>query len=110
LAGRDAHAGLQPHLGAGLEPTDRLDQLKPGAHRPLGIVLVRFRPAEVGEHPVAQELGKVSLEPADDIRAGRLIAPHHLAQILGIEPRRQLGRADEVAEQHGQLAALGSAR
>jgi hypothetical protein len=32
------------------------------------------------------------------------------AHVLGIEPRRHRGRADEVAEHHGQLAALGGVR
>ena len=33
-----------------------------------------------------------------------------LAHVLGIEPRRHRGRADEVAEHHGELAALGGVR
>ena len=32
------------------------------------------------------------------------------AQLLGVEPRRQLRRADQIAEQHRQLTALGFAR
>ena len=40
----------------------------------------------------------------------RVVGAHHLAQVLGIEPRRQLGRADQVAEQHGQLPPLGLER
>ena len=38
-----------------------------------------------------------------------LIATDQLAQILRIEAARQLGRADEIAEQHRQLAPLGVA-
>ena len=36
-----------------------------------------------------------------------LIAADDLAQILGIEPGRERGRADEVAEHHAERAALG---
>jgi hypothetical protein len=35
--------------------------------------------------------------------------PSH-AQVLGIEPRRQLGRADEVAEHYRELTAFGLRR
>ncbi len=54
---------------AGRSRADRLDQLQPGAHRPLGIVLVRLRPAEVGEHAVAHVLGDVAVEAADHLGA-----------------------------------------
>jgi len=32
-----------------------------------------------------------------------------LAQILGIEPRREFGRANQIAEHHRQLPSLGLA-
>ena len=32
------------------------------------------------------------------------------AHVLGIEPRRQRGRADEIAEHHRELPALGGVR
>ena len=37
-----------------------------------------------------------------------MIRGDDLAQILGIEARRKLGRADQIAEHHRQLPALGS--
>jgi hypothetical protein len=107
LASRDAHARPEARLRQRGQAAHALDQLKSGAHRPLSIVLVGLRPAEVGEHAIAQELGDVPFEPADDLRAGRLICPHDVAQVLGVEPGGELGRADQVAEQHGQLAAFG---
>jgi hypothetical protein len=39
-----------------------------------------------------------------------LVAGDDRPHVLRIEPRRQFGRADEVAEHHGQLTALGLAR
>ena len=38
-----------------------------------------------------------------------MICGDDLAQILGIEPRRERGRADQVAEHHRQLPAFGIA-
>ena len=42
-----------------------------------------------------------------EIGAATVIGADDLAHVLGIEPRRQRGRADEVAEHHRELAALG---
>jgi hypothetical protein len=39
------------------EPADRVDHGKPGPHRPLRIVLMRLRIAEIDQHPVAHVLG-----------------------------------------------------
>ncbi len=36
-----------------------------------------------------------------------MIGADDLAHVLGIEPRRHRGRTDEIAEHHGELAALG---
>ena len=64
-AGRDADPRRERHARAAwLEPRHRLDQLEPGAHRPLGVVLVRLRPAEVGEHAIAHVLGDVAAPSA----------------------------------------------
>ena len=78
-----------------------------GPHRPLGLVLVRLRPAEIGEHAVAHVLGDVAAPALDHLGAAVLIRADHLAHVLGIEPRRKLGRADQVDEQHRQLPPLG---
>jgi len=50
-------ARLHRHVRGGLEARDRLKDGEPGKDRPLGIVLVRDRIAEIGENPVAQILG-----------------------------------------------------
>ena len=52
-----------------------------GTDRPLGGVLVRLGPAEVGEHAVAHVLGDVPLEAADLAPATAvLVGPENLAQ------------------------------
>ena len=92
------------------QPGDRLGDGEPGPDRPLGIVLVRLGPAEIGEHPVAHELGDVAL-PAQHLARDRiLVGAQDLAHLLGIEPRREHGRADEVDEHDRELAALGLER
>ena len=55
---------------------------------------------------IVEELGDMSLVARDRARHRVLLAHHHLAQVLRIELTRQLGGADQIAEHHGQLAAL----
>jgi hypothetical protein len=91
----------------GLQSRDLFDQGQPSAHGPLGIVFVRLRPAEIGEHAIAQILGDVTFEPLGHGGGAALVRAYDAAQVLGVEPRRQLGRTDQVTEQHGQLPSLG---
>jgi len=44
--------------------------------------------------------------PHDDLGHRVVIAPQQLAQMFGIVPARQLGRADEIAKQYGELTPL----
>ena len=44
------------------KPGHRLDERQPGAHRALGIVLVRLRIAEIDEDAVAHVLGDEAAE------------------------------------------------
>ena len=89
------------------EAADRLDHRQPGAHRPLGIVLMRLRIAEIDQHPVAHVFGDKAVEAADRLGDGAVIGADQLAQILRVNARRERGRADEVAEHHRQLPAFG---
>ncbi len=74
--------------------------------RPRRVVLVRAGKAEVGEYPIAKELGDKAVIARHDARTGVLIGADDLAHVLGIEPRRQGGRTDEIAEHDGELAPL----
>jgi hypothetical protein len=87
----------------------RLDQGEPGAHCPLGVVLVRPGPAKTHNDPVAQVLQHMSLEALDHFCGAAMVRAHDLAQVLGIEPRRKFGRAHQVAKQYRQLSPLGLA-
>ena len=103
-AGRDPDPYLQA-LGDGrAQSPDRLGQLQPRAHRPFGAVLVRFRIAEIDRHPVAREFGDVALPMLDHLGAAVLEFAHERAHVLRVQPGRELGRGDDVAEQNGQLA------
>ena len=97
-APRARSARSRPHRRRGRET---------GPDGPLGGILVRPRPAKEGEHAVAHELGDVPAE-AGDLGGDRvLVGREDLAHLLGVEPRRERRRADQVGEHHGQLPALG---
>ena len=101
-------------------PTRAASGLPPGAVRPagrgcggetcanraLGVVLVRLRPAEIGEHAVAHQLGDSALVAGDLARHRLLVGENDLAHVLRVEPLRQLGRADEIDEHDGELPPL----
>ena len=86
---------------------DRVDDRQAGAHRPLGIVLMRFAASRNrSSTPSPMYLAMKPSKLADRRRRQRVVGADDLAQILGIEPRRQRGRADQIAEHHGELPAL----
>ena len=87
--GGDPDARLQLD-GFDIEATDRVDHAQPRPDRPLGIVLVRSRIAEIDQHAVAHVLGDKAVEAPTTLGNGAVIGGDDLAQILGIEPR---GRA-----------------
>ena len=93
--------------GFDIEAADRVDCAQPCSHRPLGVVLMRLRIAEIDQHAVAHVPGNEAVEPRDHLGDRTMICRDHLTQILGVQPRREWGRADQVAEHHGQLPALG---
>jgi hypothetical protein len=104
--GGDADARLQLD-GFDIEANDGLDQTEPCSDRAFGIVLMRPRVPEINEHAVAHIFGDEAVEASDDTGDRAMIGADDLAQILGIEPRRQRGRADEIAEHHRELPAFG---
>ena len=103
--GRNADTGLQGSVR--LQSAHRRDQLQPRTHRPLGVVLVRLRIAEVDEHAVAHVLRHEPAEAAHGLGDALLIGRNDLAQVLGVHARGECRRADEVREHHRDLAALG---
>ena len=103
-AGYGADTGLQG--GVRLYLTDGTNQLQPGPHRPLGVILVSLRIAEISERAIAQIFGDESVKPVDSLRNAFLIGRDDLAQILRVHTRRECCRTDKVREHHRDLAAL----
>ena len=63
-----------------------------------GIIFVRLGIAEINEHTVAHAFRNKSGKAAHRIGDAAMIGAHDLAQILGIEARRQRRRADQIAK------------
>ncbi len=112
-------SGVQPDAGLerDAEPLavvlvhghELVDDPKAGVHGPLGIVLVRARVAEVGDHTVAEILGGVSVEALDGAHAHVLVGAQDVAPVLGVERAGERRRVDQVAEQHGHVPFLPGA-
>ena len=68
---------------------------------------MRLRVAEIDHHPVAHVLGDKPVEAADRLGDSAMVIPDQLAQILRVVTGRERGRADQIAEHHGQLPAFG---
>src|SRR5215469_9208981 len=69
---------------------------------------MRLRVAEINQHAVAHVPTDEAVERGDHPGNGPVICGDDLAQILGIEPRRERRRADHIAEHHRELAAFGA--
>ena len=105
-AGGDPDARLQLD-GFDIEATHPVDAGEAGADRPLGVVLMRLRVAEINQHTIAHVFRDKAAEAPDGIGDGAVVGGDDLAIILGIEARGEFGRPDQVAEHHRQLPTLG---
>ena len=105
----DADRERRPALALELqvEVPDSLQDAERRAHGTLRVVLVGARIPEVQQDAVAEVQPHVPVEARRHADAHPLVAPHHVAQRLGVEPLGQRGRADEVREHDRHVAALG---
>ena len=101
----DANARLQGRVG--LQAAHSRDQLQPCAHRPLRIVLMGLRIAEIDEDAVAHILRHEAAEALHGLGDAFLIGRNDLAQVFRVHAGRECRRADQVREHHRDLAALG---
>jgi hypothetical protein len=76
--GRDADPGLQ--RSARLEAGYRRDQLQPRPHRLLGVVLMRFRIAEINKNAVTHVFGHEAAEAAHRLGDAFLISRNDLGR------------------------------
>ena len=67
--GRDPDAHMQRRAGGRLQLRRGLDDREPRPHGALGVVLVRLRIAEIGEHAVAHVFGDEAAVARDQARA-----------------------------------------
>ena len=70
-----------------IDAADRVDDAQPRPDRPLGIVLMRPRVAEIDQDAVAHVLGDKAVEPGNDLGDGLVISGDDLAKIFGVEAR-----------------------
>ena len=86
---------------------DGPDQRERRAHGIFRVVFIRLGIAEIDQDAVAHIFGDIAAEPGDDVGRAGVVGGNDLAQILRIKPGGERGRADEIAEHHRDLAALG---
>jgi hypothetical protein len=104
--GRDRDPDLNP-FGARFERLYCSDHVEPGSHGALGVILVRARIAEIGQHSITHEPGDAAVVTGNNLRAGGSIGADHFPHVLRIKARREFGRAHQIAEHHGKVAPLG---
>ncbi len=111
LAGVDAdpHLELQVRIGV-VQLADRVLDRERRADRALGIVLVRDRGPEDSHDRVADELLDRAAEALQVAAEPLVVRSQDRAYVLGIEPLRAGGRADEIGEDDGDRLALLSGR
>ena len=103
LAGQDPGPGLHRRP----ERPDRVDELEPGPHRPLGVVLVGDRRAPDGHDGVADELLDRPAVAGDHLAGDLEVAGQGVADLLGVALLGERREPDEVGEEHRDVPPLG---
>jgi len=104
----DPHLGEDPGLDEGLHAGA---QRQGGVQGARGVVLVHGGQAEDGHHRIADELLHRPADALDRLPGDAEEPRHPLAQLLGVERRREARGAGDVGEEHGHhLALLGHGR
>jgi hypothetical protein len=65
--------------------SNRFDECQSAPHRPLGVVFVRLRIAEIDEHAIAHVPGDEPAKPVECLCDAFVIRSDHRAEIFGIE-------------------------
>ena len=115
VGGPEGHRGLagqdpRPGRDAGTQDPDRVDELEPGAHRPLGVVLPGDRGSPDRHDRVADELLDRPPVAGDDVGGDLEVAGQGVADVLRVALLGERREADQVGEQDRHEAALGDGR
>ena len=92
------------------ESSDRVDEVEPAAHRPLGVVFVRDRRAPDGENGVADEVVDDTPVPLHDRPRHVGKAHEQVAHLLGIACLGDTREADEIGEERRDQASFRGRR
>src|SRR4051812_38518198 len=65
------------------------------------IIVVRLRPAKVGQHAVTEELGHIAAETLDLLCSRTVITGNDLPPFFRIQSGGESGRIREIAKKHG---------
>lgn len=109
-SGGDADADPQPTDFRHLQTVDRLQDFQCRPDRPRGLALVCHRIAEEGDDAVAHPLIEVTVIVHEAGGAGVFVQSHDGLQHFRVDPLRQFGEPDDVAEQHRELPAFALLR
>ncbi len=85
----DADARLKGHSGSDLQPADRVEDGKAGAHGLLGVMLMSRRVAKIDQHAIAQVLGDKSIESGHHIGAPFVEGGDQIPHVLGVKTGRK---------------------
>jgi hypothetical protein len=105
-ASSNADTNLQS-LG-NLEVTDGLDLSQASAHCALGIIFMGLWIAEISQDAITHVSRDKAIVPTDRLSGALLVRTQNIAQILGIEARRECSRVNNVAEHDRDLPPLRS--
>src|SRR5262245_207615 len=102
----DADADLQPSRALEPQPSHRVHDVEPGTDGPFRLAFVRERKSEKSDDAVAQRSEDVAFVTINAGRAGVQIGADDDLKRFRIVLVGELGKSNEVAEQHRQLATF----
>ena len=88
----------------------RSKDTQPSPYCSLGVIFMGVGIAKVDEETITEQLGDMPIVALDDFGTHRLIRPHHVPVVFGVELAGELRRIHEVTEHHGELATFGFGR
>src|SRR5262245_59721584 len=109
-SGRNADANLERGTGSRPEIRYRIDQCERSAHCLLGVVLLRSRIPEIGEHAIACVSSDHALVATDHLSDAGVVRCDHPPHVLRVQSCRKGRRADQIAEYYRQGTSLGLIR